>query len=368
MKILFITRPIAPPWDEGSKNTVFALAKQMRQHSVHLLTTTGFPCNARNIVLEKVYTKSGLISGISLWQKLRLFLRLLKKDDIDIYHFFFKPTPLVATAAKIALKFNRKKTVQTVVSVPADGEQFKKAIFADAVVAGSEFMQKRLAQEGIKSELIYYGVNTAEFSRPYDALAAKGQFGLENSPVILFAGNLHPGKGIEVVEESMEEVVRQFPKVKFVFACRFLEAEVESKNLERIKSKISEKSLAKNAMFLGKIENMKQLISASDIVVFPPNSMVSKMDYPLILLEAMAMGKPVIFSDTPPLDELFDSQSNIMIERDNPKQLSGEIISLFSNPDRMHFMGENAKALAERKFNIESSAQKYFNLYEKLTK
>ena len=41
MKILFVTRPIAPPWNEGSKNTVVSLAKEMKGHDVHLLTAKG---------------------------------------------------------------------------------------------------------------------------------------------------------------------------------------------------------------------------------------------------------------------------------------------------------------------------------------
>jgi len=289
VKILFVTRPIVPPWNEGSKNTVFELAKKIRGHHVHLLTTKDFSYDAENIVWERVYTKGGLVSGLSFGQKLRLFLRLVKKDDIDIYHFFFKPTSLVAVATKIALKFNKKKTVQTVVSVPAEGEQLRKAIFADTVVVGSQFMQKRLAEEGIEAKHIPFAVNTEELTRPFDVSDAKKAFGMEALAVILFAGNLHPGRGIKIVAESMEDVVKQFPEVKFIFAYRFWGTKLEKQNLERIRTEINEKNLTKNVMFLSTVGNMKQLIRAADIVVFPPNSMVFKMDYPLILLEAMAM-------------------------------------------------------------------------------
>jgi len=366
MKILFVTRPIVPPWDEGSKNTVFELAKKLRGHSIHLLTTRGFSYDAENIVWERVYTRGGLVSGISLGQKLRLVRRLMKKDDIDIYHFFFKPTALVAVAARIILKFNKKKTVQTVVSVPVEGERLKKAVFADAVVVGSEFMQKRLAAEGIPTERIPFGVNAAELSKPFNVVTAKKLFGLEGSPVILFAGNLHPSKGIKVVTDSMDDVVKRFPKVKFVFACRFLETKFEAQNLEMIKSRIGEKRLTENAVFFGRIENIKDLIRAAGVVVFPPASMSFKMDYPLIVLKAMAAGKPAIFSDVPPLNELFEEQCNIMIEKNNPEQLSDEIISLLSSKEKMRLFGANARALVAKNFNIEFSARRYLKLYEEV--
>jgi len=368
MKILFVTRPIVPPWDEGTKNVVFDLARHMPEHEIHLLTTKDFPCEAENIVLEKVLTRSGLVSGISLGQKLRVFLRLMKRDDIDIFHFFLVPTFLVALAAKIILKFNKKKTVQTVVSVPREGKKLRKSIFADKVVVGSKFMQKRLAEENIQAERISFGVNVSELDGAGQTSDAKKQFGLEGTSAILFAGNLHPGRGIEVVADSVSGVVKQFPSAKFIFACRFFETGLEQQNLERIKSKMEDEKLKDNVMFLDRIDNMKQLIAACDIVVFPPGTMIYKMDYPLILLEAMAMAKPVVFSDVAPLDELFESNSNIMIEKNSPKQLADSVISLLSDKKKMRLMGENAKALIKERFDIGPLSHKYMDLYEELLK
>jgi glycosyltransferase involved in cell wall biosynthesis len=366
MKILFITRPIVPPWDEAGKNTVFELANLMKDQTIHLLTTKDFSCKQEHIILERVYTKGGYLSGISYGQKLRLFFRLLKRDDIDIYHFFFKPTFRVAMAAKFILNLKRKKSVQTVVTIPEEREKLSKSIFSSTVVAGSRFMQERLAAENIKSEFIPFGVNADKLSEPFDILEAKRTFGLENSLVVLFAGHLHPGRGINVVADSVEDVIKQFPNVKFVFACRFLKTKSESQNLKMIKSNIHKHNLSKNVHFLGKIDNIKKLIQAADIVVFPPNRMIFKMDYPLIILEAMALQKPVIFSNVAPMNELYENNCNIMIERNDHKQLSDLIISLFSDRGRMRLVGENARILVEKKFNIKTAARQYLCLYEKL--
>jgi len=366
MKILFITRPIAPPWDEGGKNTVLALAKQMQPHTIHLLTVKDFACEQKNIVLERVYTKGGYLSGLEYGQKLRLFLRLLKRDHIDIYHFFFKPTYQTAIAAKVVLKLNRKRTVQTVVTVPEQGEKLGKGIFSKTVVAGSRFMQERLAEENIKAKLIPFCVSAAELSEPFNILEAKNVFGLVDSPVVLFAGHLHPGRGINVVADSIEEVAKQFPEVKFVFACRSLETRAEAQNLRMVKSKLRDYNLINNARFYGKIENIKKLIQAADIVAFPPSTMIFKMDYPLVILEAMAFRKPVIFTNVAPMTELYEDECNIMIEKDNPRQLSEQIVSLLSDQEKRRTIGENARILIETKFDIQSSARQYLSLYNEL--
>jgi len=148
MKILFVTRPIAPPWNEGSKNTVMALAGNMKEEEIHLLTANGFKAKENHIISEPIFSKSGLVTGRSLKQKLRLLKRLFRRDDIQICHFFFKPTPLVALAARIAMLFSGKKTVQTIVSMPEEGELLKQSIFSKNLVAGSGLMQKFLKKEG----------------------------------------------------------------------------------------------------------------------------------------------------------------------------------------------------------------------------
>ncbi len=366
MKILFVTRPIAPPWDEASKNTVFELAKHMKWHEVHLLTVKGFACDEKHIVSEGIFSKGSLVSGQSFGQKLPLFFRLVQHDDIDIYHFFFRPAPITALAAKIALKFKKKKTVQTVVSVPRAGEQLRKSLFADKVVVGSLFMQNRLREEGIEAELIPSGVNVEQLAKPYDAQSCKKSFGFGNAPVILFAGSSEPSRGIGVVADSIGAVAKCFPQAKFVFACRFFGTRSSTENLRRTKLKIEEQGFAENAVFFGGVPNMKQLIQAADVVIFPPDTMIFKSDYPLVIIEAMAMGKPVIISNVPPLNELFDKNSSMMVKKNSPSELSNAIVSLLSNKKRLFAMGKNASALAQKRFSIKYTSVRYEKLYAQL--
>jgi len=68
------------------------------------------------------------------------------------------------------------------------------------------------------------------------------------------------------------------------------------------------------------------------------------------------------------LDELFESNSNIMIEKNSPKQLADSVISLLSDKKKMRLMGENAKALIKERFDIGPLSHKYMDLYEELLK
>ena len=62
LKILLITRPIAPPWDEASKNFAYALAKEISKQSsnleIHILTKGNFSDLPSNIIQHPIYTSS----------------------------------------------------------------------------------------------------------------------------------------------------------------------------------------------------------------------------------------------------------------------------------------------------------------------
>ena len=88
-KILLVTRPITPPWDEGSKNFAFFLSKNIPDFTIGLLTKGGLSYMPANVLQKSIYTKA----DFSLWQKVRLLanLRTLKKE-FDVLHFIFTPT------------------------------------------------------------------------------------------------------------------------------------------------------------------------------------------------------------------------------------------------------------------------------------
>ena len=117
---------------------------------------------------------------------------------------------------------------------------------------------------------------------------------------------------------------------------------------------------------MGEIKNMKELVQASDIVLFPVENMLNKMDYPLVLLEAMAAGKLVIFSDTKPLDEIYEPKCNVMIDDISGEKLGEEILKGLIDKAKTNQMEQKAKTLVKEKYNITDSAKKYLDIYSEL--
>ena len=91
MNVLMITRPLGKPWDEGGKNLAYGLARNIKNHKITILTKNNFSDNInKNITVEKIYSSSNR-GVISYTNKLRLFIRLLKRDKSDIYQFIYTP-------------------------------------------------------------------------------------------------------------------------------------------------------------------------------------------------------------------------------------------------------------------------------------
>ncbi|MCX6762315.1 MAG: hypothetical protein NT093_00865 [Candidatus Moranbacteria bacterium] len=114
-RILLLTRPICPPWDEGSKNFAYTLAKYASDFEIHLLTCGKVADLPENVVQHDIYS-----SPKWDWpQKVRAYIFLLKEfflkggNNYDILHSFFTPTKLNVFALKLCLKNKKIKTIQT---------------------------------------------------------------------------------------------------------------------------------------------------------------------------------------------------------------------------------------------------------------
>ena len=83
MKILFLTRPIKPPWNEGSKNLVYEISKKLSKHEVHLLSCPGVESPARNVAMEPIFSLTGSSLAISFKEKMQLLSRLFKNDGVE---------------------------------------------------------------------------------------------------------------------------------------------------------------------------------------------------------------------------------------------------------------------------------------------
>lgn len=171
---------------------------------------------------------------------------------------------------------------------------------------------------------------------------------------ILHLSTLSHLKGALVLIKAIPSVVSHRKDIEFVFAGPW--SHPEDKQWADLF--IVQQGLGQYIRFTGQVEgDQKQaLFESSDIFVFPG---VQQEGQPLVVIEAMAAGLPVIFTDRGCLrDTVIDGKTGVEAPINDPHRLADCILWLLDHPEDMKAMGIRARqryeSLYTKKHHIES--------------
>ena len=128
-----------------------------------------------------------------------------------------------------------------------------------------------------------------------------------------------------------------------------------------MKSKILK--LEEKIIFTGFRNDIKDVLTSVDIFVMP--SLLEGL--PIVLLEAMAMMKPIVATDIDGIKEVLDNgKTGLLIPPKNPRALTYAIIDLLCHRDKAYQMGIDARKVVEERFGVDIMVQKVEKVYEEL--
>lgn len=383
-KILYVSRPIAPPWDEASKNFAYNLAKKIAEikpspltdmphkhyitFEVHIMTKGILGGLPENIIQEDIYTSSE--KDFKFSQKIRLFWFLFRNaKKFDIIHLFFTPTKF--NSALIKLLKGRAKTIQTVATLREDifsDEDIKNMMFGDIITTYSEYTKNKLEGLGLKNvSKVYPGIDLEDYRPSEKSEILLKQYGFSKSDFIInFSGEYIRLGAMDDVIESFIEISRKIPEAKLSLAVR-VKNEKDAAKKEEVIKKLKENNLLEKVSFHDEgIFKMSDIYNLCDISLFPVRNMHGKFDVPLVVVEAMACGKPVIISDIPILREFSNEKNSVQVKAGGVSELTNAIIYLYNSKEKSTYLGTYARTYVEENFSIEKSAEKYSKIYKSL--
>ena len=86
------------------------------------------------------------------------------------------------------------------------------------------------------------------------------------------------------------------------------------------------------------------------------------------ILEAIAMGLPIITTNTGGTAELVENETNgFVVEKEKPTQVAECIKKLQDNQELLHSMGKQSRTRAEA-MSWQNVARQYFELYQEILK
>ena len=209
--------------------------------------------------------------------------------------------------------------------------------------------------------VIHNGVDTKEYRANIQTKGKfKSQYAIpKNLKLISFIGRFSDEKNPLLFVDIGKSVLAQLPnEVHFVMAGDGLD-------FEKVKDAIRNKGLDKNFTVTGRIDSVTDLLNDTDILL-----VVSKMEgVPIVVLEAMSMGVPIISTDVGAINEVIDNQINGFLINANDN-----VIENFTHQILELMQRFNAKALAEKsretavlKFSLETMGSKYQRVFDGLT-
>ncbi len=238
---------------------------------------------------------------------------------------------------------------------------------ADAVTAVSEFLMKKAHEElGIEREIhvIPNFIDVTKFShlngvRLYVESGCVGlrkeEEAVELNPeekILLHASNFRKVKRVVELVEIMRIVVDHFPSARLIIAG-------DGPTRIEVERKIEALDLCNNIHLLGVKSNMQEIMCSADLFLL--NSTLEGM--PLVLLEAMSCGLPVITTPAGGIPELVRPGTDGVVTKGfDQEEYAQVIIEMLENDEKRKKFGEAGRKRVEESF----SAERVVNMYEKV--
>lgn len=164
--------------------------------------------------------------------------------------------------------------------------------------------------------------------------------------VVTFVGRLLRHKGIVELVEAVRALSPRLPQL------RLLVVGWRDGGNPAVVSASFERGLAADPRirFLGTREDVREILAATDIYALPSH----REGTPRTVLEAMAMGKPVVSTDVPGCRQtVADGETGLLVPRGDARALASALERLAADPALRRRLGEAGRARAEREFSTE---------------
>jgi glycosyltransferase involved in cell wall biosynthesis len=161
----------------------------------------------------------------------------------------------------------------------------------------------------------------------------------DDPPRVLYAGQLYPWKGVDVLVEAMASV----PRARLVILGG-MEGE---RDLFRVRALVQARGLAERTEMPGLVprERVRAELARAAVVVVPVlrTAMTERHTSPLKAFEAMAAGRPLVISDLPSSREIVrEGETALLAPPGDAPALAAALLRLLNQPDLARRLSRNA--------------------------
>jgi glycosyltransferase involved in cell wall biosynthesis len=230
------------------------------------------------------------------------------------------------------------------------------ARLVDRVTAVSGAARLALIEAGIppeKIEVIYSSVDCDHF-RPAAAADLRTQPNIPREALVVgTVGHLTPRKGQHLLLEAAPSILQKVPQAYFLFCG-------EGNFRPRLEEMAARLGVSERVQFLGFMSDVRPVLQTLDVFVLAS----LREGLGVALLEAMAMGKPVVASNAGGIAEAVrPGKTGVLVPPGDVKALSEAVAALLLDAPAREKMGEAARLRAQSIFSLPVMVERTEKLY-----
>jgi glycosyltransferase involved in cell wall biosynthesis len=354
--------PLAAPWNGADKNMARLLAHA--DPSNHFIVQTDrdevWPSHVESIRERRTSAMP------TRDQKLRAFAYLLRHtgaaDLVHVVASLSNPSRWSAPLLRAWTALRRRPLIHTVPSIgdrPVQRHNFP----GDVTVVVSEFTQRLLTSQGVPNVVRVYP--PLDEQRPASDPAVLAQMHTLGPRAVLYPAHYGPESGIGEMIHAFAQLPPTLDDAVLVLACRTHPHQDPAQEAARVMATARQAGLAERVRVLGNVRDMPALIRACAVTALVPGKLASKMDLPLVVLEALALERPVITSNKPPISESLLGGGGFAVRYGDVSALAAALTQLLADPQLRSRLAVQGRAAVRQHCQPTHIIERYRQIYDR---
>jgi glycosyltransferase involved in cell wall biosynthesis len=276
------------------------------------------------------------------WWRLR---RLMRTEAVDLVHTH---SSIDAWLAGFAAKSLRLPVVRSRhVSIPVKRRRnFVYNALCDRIISSGDAIREVLITGGVEPDKIVAipaGVDVEQFHPAVSGEAIRREFRL-GGPVVGTIAMFRHSKGHRVLLQAIPQILESEPRAIFLWVG-------DGVGHATLQQAVADAGLQSAVRLIGFREDVATCLAAMDVFVLPS---IKSDGVPQVIIQALAMRKPVIASAVGGIPEVIQhQQTGVLIPTNDPQALADAVVHVLCDPASAAAWAQAGGQLIDRHFTLE---------------